>query len=91
MFRHTEGWKAQYGDMTLMIAHAFVEWHVAVIKNPKKLIQGDRQFSEEKARAHARLLVDHYIREEEQGDSSDLPAELTWVPLEVGDWVSWRP
>jgi hypothetical protein len=77
--------------MTLMVAHAFVEWHVAIIRTPTKLIQGDRQFSEEKARAHARQLLETYIREEEAGDPSNLPSELTWVPMEVGDWVSWRP
>ena len=91
MFRHIEGYKAQYGDMTLMLAHAFVEWHVVIIKNPTRLIQGDRQFSEEKARAHARQLLERYLREEEQADASNLPDELTWVPLETGDWLAWRP
>ena len=33
MFRHIEGCKAQHGDMTLMIAHNFVEWHVMIVKN----------------------------------------------------------
>jgi len=66
MFRHIEGCKAQYGDMTLMVAHNFVEWHVIIVKTPTILIQGDRQFSEEKARGHARQLVEQYIREEEQ-------------------------
>ena len=91
MFRHIEGCKAQYGDMTLMVAHSFVEWHVVIIKNSSTLIQGDRQFSEEKARAHARQLLEHYLREEERGDALNLPGELTWAPLETGDWVAWRP
>jgi hypothetical protein len=91
MFRHIEGCKAQYDDMTLMIAHNFVEWHVIVVKNPTGLIQGDRQFSEDKAKAHARQLVERYICDERQGDASALPAEFTWVPLEPGDWVAWRP
>jgi hypothetical protein len=90
MFRHTEGFKAQYGDMTLMIGHAFVEWHV-VVKSPTKFIQGDRQFSEEKARAHALKLVESFIKEEEQGDTSSMPAELAWVPLGASDWLAWRP
>jgi hypothetical protein len=91
MFRHIEGCKAQYGDMTLMIAHNFAEWHVIIVKTPTILIQGDRQFSEEKARARARQLAEHYIREEEQRDGSGLPSEFTWAPLETGDWVCWRP
>ena len=91
MFRHIEGFKAQYGDMTLMIGHAFVEWHVVIIRNPTKLIQGDRQFSEEKARAHARQLLEHYLSEEKPEDASNLPSELTWVPMETGDWLAWRP
>jgi hypothetical protein len=93
MFRHIEGCKAQHGDMTLMIAHNFVEWHVMIVKNSNSmtLIQGDRQFSEEKARTHARHLAEHYLREEKQDDASSLPAEFMWVPLEAGDWVAWRP
>jgi hypothetical protein len=90
MFRHIEGYKAHYGDMTLMLAHAFAEWHVVVVKHPTGLIQGERQITEEKARTHARQLVEHYIREEGLGDTSDLPSELMWVPLEVGDWLTWR-
>lgn len=56
MFRHIEGCNAQYGDMTLMIAHNFAEWHVIIVRTPTIVIQGDRQFSEEKARAHARQM-----------------------------------
>ena len=77
MFRHIEGCKAQYGDMTLMIAHNFAEWHVIIVKNPTTLIQGDRQFSEEKARTHARQLAEHYLREEKQEDAPTLPSEFT--------------
>ena len=51
MFRHVEGYKAQYGNMSLMVAHDFVEWHVIVIKPPTIIIQGCRQFSEAKALA----------------------------------------
>jgi len=91
MFRHIEGCKTQYGDMALMVAHNFVEWHIIIVKSPTIRIQGDRQFSEEKARAHARQLVEHYFREEEHRDVPDLPSEFPWVPLETGDWVCWRP
>ena len=91
MFRHIEGCKASYSDMTLLVAHDFVEWHVIVIKNPTILIQGSRQFSEEKAQMHARQLADSYLREEKHEDASGLPAELTWTPLESGDWLAWRP
>ena len=90
MFRHIEGSKARCGELTLMIAHQFVEWHVVVVRSPSKLIQGDRQFSEDKARAHARLLAEQYLRDEEH--SADVvPPELSWTPLESGDWMSWRP
>ena len=63
--------------MTLMVAHNFVEWHVIIVKTPTILIQGDRQFSEEKARTHARQLAEHYIREEEQRDGSGLPSVVS--------------
>ena len=91
MFRHIEGCKAQYGDMTMMIAHNFVEWHVIIVKSPAILIQGDRQFTEEKARAHAHHLVEQYMREEKHEDVVNLPSEFTWTPLETGDWLGWRP
>ena len=91
MFRHIEGCKAQHRDITVMVAHNFAEWHVILVKHPATLIQGDRQFSEEKARAHARHLFERYIQEEEHGDVSALPADFTWAPLDEGDWVAWRP
>jgi len=91
MFRHIEGCKAQCGDMTLLIARAFVEWHVVIVMSPARLIQGDRQFTEEKARAHARQLAENYLREEGAGDASSVPEQLSWVPLETGDWLAWRP
>jgi hypothetical protein len=91
MFRHVEGFKAQYGDMSLMVAHDFVEWHVIVIKTPTIVIQGSRQFSEAKALEHARQLADSYIRDERHEDASGMPSELTWEPLESGDWLAWRP
>ena len=40
MFRHIEGCKAQYGDMTVMIARNFAEWHVIIVKSPAILITG---------------------------------------------------
>jgi hypothetical protein len=91
VFRHIEGCKAQYGDMILMVAHDFVEWHVIIIKHPTILIQGSRQFSEEKAQGHARQVADSYISEEKQEDAHGLPKELTWTPLQPGEWLSWRP
>jgi hypothetical protein len=91
MFRHIEGCKAQCGDMTLMVAHNFAEWHVIIVKNSTTLIQGARQISEDNARAHARQLAEYYLREEKQEDPSSLPNEFTWAPLEIGDWVAWRP
>ena len=91
MFRHIEGCKAQCGDMTLMVAHNFAEWHVIIIKNPTTLIRGQRQISEDNARAHARQLAEQYLREEKQDDASSLPGEFVWVPLETRDWLEWRP
>ena len=91
MFRHVEGYKAQYGNMSLMVAHDFVEWHVIVIKPPAIIIQGSRQFNQPKALEHARQLADSYIRDERHEDTLDLAGELTWEPLQPGDWVAWRP
>jgi hypothetical protein len=91
MFRHVEGYKAQYGDMSLMVAHDFVEWHVIVIKPPAIVIQGVRQFNEAKALEHARQLADSYIRGGRHEETLDLASELIWEALKSGDWLAWRP
>lgn len=46
------------GDLRLIVAYDFVEWHVIVIKPPAIVIQGVRQFNEAKALEHARQLAD---------------------------------
>jgi hypothetical protein len=88
MFRHADGSKAQYHDLTLMIAHEFAEWHV-IIRNATVMIRGGRQTSEATARDHARLVADNYIHEQNP-EGVPKSEDLTWTPLEQDDWLTWR-
>ena len=71
--------------------HNFVEWHVIIVKNPAILIQGERQFTAEKAQPTPACSFERYIPDEKHGDASDLPSDFTWTPLESGEWLGWRP
>jgi len=88
MFRNADGSKAQYHDLTLMIAHEFAEWHV-IVRSATVIIRGARQISEATARDHARLVADHYIHEQNPEGVPKL-GDLTWTPLEQNDWLTWR-
>jgi len=89
MFRSASGFKAKYHYLTLLVAADFDQWHVAV-QGPGLSIHGGRQFSEAKAKEHARACAADYIHREKQ---QDLPVleQLEWEPLTPGEWLSWRP
>lgn len=88
MFRRLSGFKAQYHYLTLYIASDFDEWRV-LIAGPGFTIIGTRQFSEAKAKDHARAVADSYIREEKHEDLPAIP-QPEWAPLGASEWLSWR-
>ena len=87
MFRPLPGFKAVYYDLKLYVASDFDEWRV-LIAGPDCTIHGSRQFSEAKAKDHARAMADSYVRERKHEEVPD--AQPEWAPLEKGEWLSWR-
>lgn len=89
MFRALKGYKAQYHYLTLLVACDFDECKVMVL-GPGLVIQGARQFNEQKAREHALAVAKSYIHEEKK---EELPMIETvdWQPFQPGEWLNWRP
>lgn len=85
MFRAFSGSKARYGDLTLVVVAEFNEWKV-LVHGPDVAIMGARHFDEAKARAHAAMLAESYLREVRHLDISP-GTDLTWVPTEHDDWL----
>lgn len=89
MFRQAAGFKAQYHYFTLLVAADFDEWRI-LLQGPGVVVQGVRQFSEAKAKEHARLMADSYLQEQKQ--ESPVPSQdIEWTPLAPGEWLNWRP
>jgi hypothetical protein len=89
MFRVASGFKTKYHYLTLLVASDFDEWKI-VIHGPGVCIHGGRQFTEAKAKDHARACATSYIHEEKKEELPQL-AELDWQPLAPGEWLNWRP
>ena len=89
MFRPLRGFKSKYHYFTLVVSADFDEWRVLAIA-PGFTVQGQRQFSETKAKDHAKQVATAYIRDEKK---EDLPAleEIEWTPLATGEWMDYRP
>lgn len=89
MFRALSGFKAQYHYLTLLVASDFDEWKV-IVRGPEVCMLGGRQFSEAKAKEHARSCASDYIHGEKK---EDLPVleQLEWAPMPRGEWLNWRP
>ncbi len=88
MFASFSGFKSRYQDLTLLVVSEFNEWKVLAY-GPGITIHGTRQFSEVKAKDHARTMVENYVREQRHEDIPP-PADLEWEPTAVGDWLVWR-
>lgn len=87
MFRALNGLKAPYHYLTLLVASDFDEYRV-LIQGPGVTIQGGRQFSEAKAKEHARAMAADYLNNERK---ENLPAvEPEWAPLAPGEFLNWR-
>lgn len=88
MFRSLRGFKAQYQDLTLLIAADFDEYRV-LLQAPGTIVNGRRQFNETQAKEHARSMAASYIKEK-LGSEAALQ-DLTWVPFGQADWLAWNP
>ncbi len=89
MFRAMPGFRANYHYLTLLVASDFDEWKV-LVQGPNVTIIGARQFSEARAKDHARSIAESFIHQEKHEDLPDLP-QVDWTPLAQGEWLNWRP
>jgi hypothetical protein len=87
MFRSFSGFRTQYDGLTLLVVSEFDEWKVLGY-GPGVTIHGARQFSEAKAKEHAVLIAQTYLRDL-RGEVAD-PGEVRWEPTSDRDWLSWR-
>ncbi|MCC6861088.1 MAG: hypothetical protein IT158_21145 [Bryobacterales bacterium] len=87
MFRSLSGYKAQYHDLTLLVAEEFNEWRV-MLYSPGMTIHGTRQFSVAKAQDHAVTLARNYVHERKHADLPVLPG-VEWQPAGAEDWLVW--
>jgi len=87
MFRRMSGSKAQYHYLTLFVISEFNEWRV-LLQGPETVIQGTRQFTEEKARRHALDVARSYVHDQRHEDLPE-PPEPEWVPCAADSWLVW--
>jgi hypothetical protein len=88
MFRPLRGFKTKYHTFTLVVSADFDEWRVLAI-GPNYTVQGQRQFSEARAKEHAKLAASSYIREQLKETPPEV--ELEWTALAQGEWMDFRP
>jgi hypothetical protein len=88
MFRAVTGFKAQYHYLTLLVASDFDEWRI-ILHGPGVCIQGGRQFTEVKAKEHARAVAMQYVHDENRENLSELE-NLDWQPFAPGEFLNWR-
>jgi hypothetical protein len=88
MFTSFSGYKSSYQDLTLVVVSEFNEWKVLAYA-PGVTIHGTRQFTEAKAKEHAKSIAEIYVREHRH---EEVPpgAELQWQPTGNQDWLVWR-
>jgi hypothetical protein len=88
MFRSLSGFKARYGDLTLITVSEFDEWRVVVL-SPDVVVQGQRQFTAPKAKDHALMLAKAYLTEVKRSAPAESP-EPEWQPTGSEDWLLWK-
>jgi hypothetical protein len=88
MFRPLRGFKAKYHNFNLVVSADFDEWRVLAL-GPNQMIVGQRQFSEARAKEHAKLSASSYIKEQLGETPPDVEPE--WVALGQGEFVDFRP
>ncbi len=85
--RPLAGYKARCGDFTMMVVSEFDEWRV-IVHAPGVLLQGQRQYRDNKAKEHAVMLVKNFLTDVQGEASAEVP-EPEWVPTTTNDWLVW--
>jgi hypothetical protein len=88
MFRPLKGFKAEYQNLTVLVAADFDEYRI-LLQAPGVLVHGKRQFTEAQAKDHAFSLTASYLKEKQPETAP--PAGLEWVPFAGGEWLAWHP
>ncbi len=88
MLRPLRGFKAKYQNFMLVVSADFDEWRVLAM-GPGFTVQGQRQFSEAKAKDHALQAASNYLQSKGEDVSAIAPPE--WIALESGEWMDYRP
>ena len=88
MFRKRQGFEAEYRGFSMVVTASFDEWRI-MLKDADVVINGARQFSEQKAKEHAIYVADYY-RREVQGEEDVDAQEIVWEELPKGKWLDWR-
>jgi len=89
MFRTAEAYKAEFRDLTLVVAADFDEWRI-FLQGPDLIIHGGRQFTGKKAKEHAIRMAEDYVQNQ-LGQPSSGDNAVEWAPLGEGKWLNWRP
>jgi hypothetical protein len=64
------------------------EWRI-ILHGPGVWIQAGRQFTEAKAKEHARAVAMKYVHDERREDLPELE-NLDWQPFTPGEFLNWR-
>lgn len=88
MFQHAEAYRAQFNDLTLLVAADFDEWRI-IVRGPDIIVRGGRQFTGAKAKEHAIRVAEEYLRDV-KGEAAEIPPDLEWQRID-GGWLNWRP
>jgi hypothetical protein len=88
MFRPLSGFKAKYGELTLIAVSEFDEWRVVVLA-PNVVVQGQRQYTAPKAKDHALMLAKAYFSEVKHAPPPEAP-DPEWQPTGTEDWLLWK-
>jgi hypothetical protein len=88
MFRSFSGFRAEYGDLTLLVVAEFNEWKV-LVHGPGVAIMGVRHFDAAKAKAHAVEIAEAYIRER-RGQEPPPAESVVWSGTNHDDWLVWH-
>jgi hypothetical protein len=88
MFRTMSGYRAAYHHLTLLVVSEFEEWRV-ILHDGDVMIQGIRQFSEDKAKEHALAVARQFVHEYKHEDLPMLEA-VNWRPTSHDEWLIWK-
>ena len=89
MFRSSTGLRAQYLDMTMVLAFDFDQWRI-VLHGPGVIIDGGRQADKIAAQQEACRIAESYFCNERH-ESLPAPHQIKWTALDPESCLNWQP